>query len=656
MRLVSLAVLCALAWAQEPDPANGPLSNAYEALRARDYAAAVSGFLSAVQAAPKRTAIRKDLAYTYLKIGENLLAREQFRLAMEMDPADTHVALEYAFLCYETKQQAEARRVFDRLRKTGDAMAAQAFENVDRPLREGIERWKKALEIGGESFSVHFELATLAEQRDELELAAAHFEKAWRLMPERRSVLVSLGRVWQAMGRLEDANAALLAASRGGEPRAAEAARELLPERYPYVPEFRRALALDPGNVELRRELAYLLLRMQNQGEAEVEFRILTEMAPSELLSAAQLGFLLLARGDQLSALPLLQRVVAGKDEELANRVRAVLRLPQVQQRRTDSQKQSIDAKLMAERSIKAGYMKDALKYLQIAHEADPADFGVMLQLGWTHNVLYQDAAAIRWFDLARRSPDPRVAAEAGGAYRNLRLALAPIRFSAWMFPVYSSRWRDLLSYGQVKAQFRSALPVQPYFSLRFVGDTRLTIGAASPRFLSESAVIPGVGLRWRGWRGLNAWVEAGLSAGYLSAHVLGDYRGGVGYLKGFGSGFGGRSSGWFAETGADAVFISRFSNDFLVYAQNRAGYTLNGEAWKAQLHWNANLTADSKREYWANFFETGPGVRLRGPAMPPSMFFSLNLLRGAYTSNAGNPRGPHFSDVRAGVWYAFSH
>ena len=27
----------------------------------------------------------------------------------------------------------------------------------------------------------------------------------------------------------------------------------------------------------------------------------------------------------------------------------------------------------MAERSIKAGYMKDALKYLEAAHEADPA-------------------------------------------------------------------------------------------------------------------------------------------------------------------------------------------------------------------------------------------------------------------------------------------
>jgi len=89
-------------------------------------------------------------------------------------------------------------------------------------------------------------------------------------------VLVDLGRTWKSLNRVEDANAALLAASRGGEPRAAEIARELLPNHYPYVSEFRRALELDPGNVELRRELAYLLVRMDRQAEAEQEFGVLT--------------------------------------------------------------------------------------------------------------------------------------------------------------------------------------------------------------------------------------------------------------------------------------------------------------------------------------------------------------------------------------------
>ena len=145
-------------------------------MQGKHYDEAVRGFLLAVDAAPSQASIRKDLAYTYLKVGENEAARDQFAAAMRIDPADFHAALEYAFLCNETKMQAEARRVFDRIRVKGDAgsraTAEQAFQNIDRPLAEGIERWKKALSLAPESFAAHYELAGLAERRDELELAA----------------------------------------------------------------------------------------------------------------------------------------------------------------------------------------------------------------------------------------------------------------------------------------------------------------------------------------------------------------------------------------------------------------------------------------------------------------------------------------------------
>jgi len=66
-------------------------------------------------------------------------SKHQFGAAMRLDYNDTHVALEYAFLCYETKKQAEARHIFDRIRKIGHpafaASAEQAFQNIDTPLR-----------------------------------------------------------------------------------------------------------------------------------------------------------------------------------------------------------------------------------------------------------------------------------------------------------------------------------------------------------------------------------------------------------------------------------------------------------------------------------------------------------------------------------------
>jgi Tfp pilus assembly protein PilF len=664
MRLWILLLAPALAPAQTQDPAYEPLNKAYEALRARGYDDAIALFVKAIEAAPARPAVRKDLAYTYLKIGENTAARDQFREAMLLDPKDFHVALEYAFLCNETKEQAQARRVFDRVRHTGDpesrATAERAFQNIDRPLAEGIARWTQAIQLGADNFSAHFELATLAEQRDELELAAQHYEKAWRLIPDRRSVLVDLGRVLKSLNRTEEANAALLAASRGGEPRAAEAARELLPTRYPYVSEFQRALQLDPKNLDLRRELAYLLLRMNRQAEAEQEFRQLTVLSETDYLSAAQLGFLLLARGETTAAMPLLERVMKGADEELANRVRAVLRLPQtLRTRPAQPAPPSIDAKVMAERSLKAGFVRDALKYLQLAQEDDPADFAVMLKLGWTYNLLHNDRQAIRWFDLARKSSDPKIAREADTAYHNLRPALETFRTTVWMFPLYSSRWSDFFSYAQIKTELHLNSPVHPYVSLRFVGDTRGTIGpensGIAPQYLSESALIAGLGAATNVWHGLLGWAEAGAAVGYLTHHILQDYRGGASFSKGFGHMLKSETGGLFFETNDDAIFVSRFDNDFLLYTQNRVGYTPSLGALQTQFYWNVNLTQDQKREPWANFFETGPGLRFRLATMPSSLYLTLNYLHGSYTVR-GDSNGPTFNDLRAGFWYAFTY
>src|SRR5450432_2307628 len=104
----AFALAGVLGSAQPRDAAFQASDRAYTALRAHDYDVAVPAFLAAIQAAPGRADIRKDLAYTLLKIGEPVLARDQFREAMRLDPADTAAALEYAFLCNETKQQAEA--------------------------------------------------------------------------------------------------------------------------------------------------------------------------------------------------------------------------------------------------------------------------------------------------------------------------------------------------------------------------------------------------------------------------------------------------------------------------------------------------------------------------------------------------------------------
>jgi Tfp pilus assembly protein PilF len=589
------------------------LDEAYAALRAKNYQQAIRGFEEAAKLDPGSASIRKDLAYTLLKTGETEAARDQFAEAMTLDPADDQVALEYGFLCYETKQPVAARRVFDRLRKSGNSteairnVASEAFENVDRPLREGIARWKQALALSPGNFSAHEELARLAEQRDDLDLAAEQYQAAWKLRPARRDLLVDLGRVWMEQGRttsskIEDAHAALLAASRGAEPRVAEQARELLPSRYPYVYEFENALALDPTNDALRRELAYLHLEMGNKSVAE----------------------------RQLQSLPPTSEPLPAPPED---------KPPQ-------------DNKFLGEQSLDKGFLNDALKYLHAAHENDPMDFEVMLKLGWAYNILKDDREAVRWFNLARYSPDAGTASEASRAYGNLNPSLRLLRTTVWAFPTISTRWRDTFVYAQAKTELRVAFPIHPYLSLRFIGDARgaVRLGAnISPQNLSESSVIVGLGLASTPWRGLMAWFEAGEALRYVIPHgetgrALPDYRGGISFAKALRG-----PRRLFAETNDDGVFISRFGNDSLLYSQNRTGRTF-GE--NIQVYWNWNATVDATGEYWANTVETGPGVRFR---LNP-LQFTVNFLRGAYLVNESNPYRPNFNDVRIGVWYAFTH
>lgn len=78
-----------------------------------------------------------------------------------------------------------ARCIFERLGKAGNATAREAFENVDRPLQEGIARWQQVVQFTPDNFSAHEERARLAQQKDELALASENYEAARRLKPDR---------------------------------------------------------------------------------------------------------------------------------------------------------------------------------------------------------------------------------------------------------------------------------------------------------------------------------------------------------------------------------------------------------------------------------------------------------------------------------------
>lgn len=591
------ALVCGLAAAQTP------ADRAYEALRQRDYEAAVAHFREALTASPAAP-VHKDMAYTLLRMGERAEALDHFEAALRMAPDDEPARLEFAFLCYELKRERDARRAFQRLRQSGDAAvartAAEAFENVDRPMREAIARWQEAVARSPRQWTAHEELARWAAQRDELPLAERHYREALRLRPDHRPLRLELARTLRDSGKNREAIAWLLGLARGPEPRAAAHAQALLPDRYPYPYEFAEAIQLDPGNVELHREYAYLLLAMGRREHALREFREILARHPDDAQTLRQL--------EQTPALP---------------------------------------AREMGRRSLEKSYMADAERYLRIALEEDPRDAESARRLGLTLNMLRRDEEALLWLDRAAKLGDT----EARRAHAALRRDRARFRLSAWALPMSSSRFDDLFLYGQFRGEWKLGR-VRPYISLRANGDVRGgATGPYGPVYLSEQAVIAasGIGLPWR--HGVYLWAEAGQSFSRRTGSRP-DYRGGVSWLRQWPL-----LSRGFQETTVDGVFVSRFGNDFLAYVQNRTGFRRRLESgFEAEAYVNWNVTAGLRGQPWANFLEAGPGVRVRWKGLPPGTSLRADFVRGAYTINRGNIQSPNFWDLRLSVWYAFSH
>jgi tetratricopeptide (TPR) repeat protein len=425
----------------------------------------------------------------------------------------------------------------------------------------------------------------------------------------------------------------LIAAAWGAEPRAGEQAREKLPRRYPYLYEFRAAQAFDPDNARLAREIAYLHLAMGQRKEAEQEFTRVLQLTPNDESAARQLAEL---QGRSLPApTPAAPRETS-----------------QVRQ--------------LALASYERSYLQDALKYLRLSLELEPNDSLLQLRLAQTLNLLQRDREAMQWFAKARKSKTDSIAREADAAWRRLHPLYAPMQSTTWAFPFFSTRWRDGFGYAQSKTEFKfGQSKLRPYLSTRFVGDTGRgeRYNGALPAQLSETSVILGGGAFLPLRDNLYTWGEAGVALRYLGQHPEGgrarpDYRGGAGWFRGWGKLLGAPSSGRFAETNLDAVYVSRFQHNTLFISQTRTGYSFarkEDQKIEWQALWNFNVHTDARRQYWANFVETGPGIQFRWQGLPPNLRFGIHGVRGVYLRNAGNPLRPNFFDVRVGFWYAIT-
>jgi tetratricopeptide (TPR) repeat protein len=109
----------------------------------------------------------------------------------------------------------------------------------------------------------------------------------------------------------------------------------------------------------------------------------------------------------------------------------------------------------------------------------------------------------------------------------------------------------------------------------------------------------------------------------------------------------------WFVEAGGDAAYYTRLP-DGIAYLQSRQGirFLQCGKAAALDVYGLQNLTMDTRGNYYDNYFEAGPGVRLITSPVGAAVFTtSVDYLLGSYLgrnfANSRGDTGATYSDFR---------
>jgi tetratricopeptide (TPR) repeat protein len=233
--LMALALVCSTSNAQTSPSARSKaaystLARGFEHLRSKSYDAAIDAFIEVLELTPERNDVRKNLAYTYFKVGRNELARMQFAEIVRRDSSDHASALELAYLDYESPEsakKADAYRLFKSLRTSPDSAirssAQVAFASADTALAERMALWGHAMRQEPENDLMSIQFARAAEERGLAGIAEQYYRGSTR---EFKTEWLSVARLARGAGRIGEAEEAERHAIESGNPFLAEQVRE----------------------------------------------------------------------------------------------------------------------------------------------------------------------------------------------------------------------------------------------------------------------------------------------------------------------------------------------------------------------------------------------------------------------------------------------
>jgi len=306
-----------------------------------------------------------------------------------------------------------------------------------------------------------------------------------------------------------------------------------------------------------------------------------------------------------------------------------------------------------------------ALPFFQKSRKLAPKNQLIALQLGYILNALGQNHQAYQEFKFSATSDDIKIRRQSQQAMLNLagfatRVAPPPFFADIYFAPYYNSRLAATIFPLQTRAGlfYGHKNRGELYVSINANKDTRST-GGQNPIIYSDNSVVYALGTRYRLWNKpqIYAYTEWG-KAHYLlnDKKTATDFRAGlVGSLNwGETPSYADQSQFSFKHVGdvyANLSFYSRFENNWIGQLTLHEGARIfNYHYSTVDVYGKLQLFADSRKVYYNNLVEFGPGLRWK-PDNRYNFALRLEAIHGNYlpiNASISNPYQNNYNAVLA--------
>jgi len=314
-----------------------------QAFQRGNYERALALLDSAQAAAPRAPVVFFNRGRVYTALNRVEAAKEQFRTAIELDPAYPEARRRLGDIEY---QQGESRKALQLYRDEAKIdPGAQLFVNIGMiyadqgKVDSARAAYERAVTLDSTDASAHMMYGQFLEEIGELETALQHSQTALSINPDRPNYQFAVGSQLFQLGRLEEAAPHLKQAADGrllhypaqynmgqvlmrlGRDQEAErylaradSSRQLMDQ----ITNAQRVASQNPGAVTHWIKLGDLFRQAGERNRAVQAFNRAASLAPTNLTVQNRLGEMMLAEGNTQQAIQRFQNIVQ-TDETLAD-------------------------------------------------------------------------------------------------------------------------------------------------------------------------------------------------------------------------------------------------------------------------------------------------------------------------------------------------